>query len=237
MTRPVRIGIIDSGVNPRHPHVGNIAGGVSILGDRRDPSYADHLGHGTAVAALIHEKAPQAHLFAVKVFQQSLATNLDTVLRAIDWCVEKNMQIINLSLGTANAEHRNGFTLAVDRVRSFGGIVVSALEINGVRALPGSLPGVAGVVMDAACPHDEYRVTHRHQKLVFGASPYARDIPGVPRERNLQGISFAVAQITGFIARRWPPSGITDWEECLAAHANSASRNAVSLQRGMLQAP
>jgi subtilisin family serine protease len=237
VTRPVRIGIIDSGVNPRHPHVGNIVGGVSILGDRRDPSYVDHLGHGTAVAALIHEKAPQAHLFAVKVFQQSLATNLDTVLRAIDWCVEENMQIINLSLGTANAGHRNDFTLAVDRVRSVGGIVVSALEINGVLALPGSLPGVAGVVMDAACPRDGYRVTYRHEKLVFGASPYPRDIPGVPRERNLQGISFAVAHVAGFIARRWPRSGTADWEEVLAAHADSTSRDAVSLQRGTLEAP
>jgi hypothetical protein len=211
VSQPVRIGIIDSGVNPLHPHVGNIVGGISIQGDRQDSSYLDHLGHGTAVAALIHEKAPQAHLFAVKVFQQSLATNLDTVLRAIDWCVENGMQIINLSSGTTNAEHRNAFVLAVERVRSNGAVIVSALEMNGEFALPGSLPGVAGVVMDAACPQDKYRVTHHSGKLALCASPYPRCIPGVPRERNLQGISFAVAHVTGFIARRWP-SGAADWE-------------------------
>ena len=36
---------------------------------------------------------------------------------------------------------------------------------------------------------------------VFVASAYPRDIPGVPRERNLNGISFAVANMTGFVAR------------------------------------
>jgi hypothetical protein len=36
---------------------------------------------------------------------------------------------------------------------------------------------------------------------VFKASPYPRDIPGVPRERNLNGVSFAVANMSGFVAR------------------------------------
>ena len=36
---------------------------------------------------------------------------------------------------------------------------------------------------------------------LFRASGYPRPIPGVPREKNLAGISFAVANATGFIAR------------------------------------
>ncbi|HMA22912.1 MAG TPA: hypothetical protein VKP00_02930, partial [Gemmatimonadaceae bacterium] len=35
----------------------------------------------------------------------------------------------------------------------------------------------------------------------FSASPYPRPIPGVPQERNLAGVSFAVANVTGFLAR------------------------------------
>ena len=43
----------------------------------------------------------------------------------------------------------------------------------------------------------------RHDKNlpVFRASAYPRSIPGVPRERNLSGVSFAVANVTGFLAR------------------------------------
>ena len=36
---------------------------------------------------------------------------------------------------------------------------------------------------------------------VVAAAPYPRPIPGVPRERNLSGISFAVANVTGMLAR------------------------------------
>jgi len=32
-------------------------------------------------------------------------------------------------------------------------------------------------------------------------SPFPRDIPGVPRERNVNGVSFAVANASGFVAR------------------------------------
>jgi len=38
-------------------------------------------------------------------------------------------------------------------------------------------------------------------RVEFSASGYARPIPGVPPERNLNGISFAVANMTGFVAR------------------------------------
>ena len=62
--RGVRIGIIDSGAHPTHPHIGRMAGGVAIstqgLVDDRDDAWIDRLGHGTAVTAAIQEKAPDA---------------------------------------------------------------------------------------------------------------------------------------------------------------------------------
>ncbi|MDH3270300.1 MAG: hypothetical protein OEN56_03145, partial [Gemmatimonadota bacterium] len=38
-------------------------------------------------------------------------------------------------------------------------------------------------------------------KRVLRASPYPRPIPGVPPERNFNGISFAVANASGVVAR------------------------------------
>ena len=37
--------------------------------------------------------------------------------------------------------------------------------------------------------------------VVVAAAPYPRPIPGVPVERNLSGISFAVANVTGVLGR------------------------------------
>ncbi len=206
MTQSVRVGIIDSGINPSHPHVGNIAGGVEVTSGGSSASYMDRLGHGTAVAGVIHETAPNAELYAVKVMDRTLATNLGSILRAIDWCLIHGMDIINLSLGTVNAAHRAAFEAAVSRLHAAGTLMVSALEMDGQPAFPGSLPGVIGVVIAGDCQGSEYRLVERAGKSAFCASPFPRDIPGVPRSRNLQGISFAVARISAVVARHWPAS-------------------------------
>jgi subtilisin family serine protease len=208
MSRRVRIGIIDSGVNVAHPHVGNIVGGVNIGPSAHDASYVDHLGHGTAIAALIHARAPQAELFAVKIFQNALATNLATVLFAIDWCLDNEMNLINLSLGTTNREHRPAFETATERACATRTLIVSAFEMSGVPALPGSLPGVVGVLADSAKVPGEHGIETRDGKQIFTACPFPREIPGVPRERNLYGVSFAVAHVTAALAGVWNP-GLT----------------------------
>ncbi len=43
--------------------------------------------------------------------------------------------------------------------------------------------------------------SRRKFAVVFYASGYPRSVPGMPLERNLYGISFAVANMTGFVAR------------------------------------
>jgi hypothetical protein len=44
-------------------------------------------------------------------------------------------------------------------------------------------------------------VVSENGRSCIAASGYPRDIPGVPRERNIKGVSFAVANATGFAAR------------------------------------
>jgi len=194
--RGVRVGIIDSGVNPAHPHVGGVAGGVAIGPEGESPLYLDYLGHGTAVAGAIREKAPEALLYAVKVFDRALSTSVDVLLRAIEWSIAHEMDVINLSLGTLNQEHRARFEELLPRA-----VIVSAVEAAGRPVLPGSLPGAIGVGLDWDCPRDEYRCALQDSQPVFFASGYPRSVPGVPPNRNLNGISFAVANMTGFVAR------------------------------------
>ncbi|HXI91577.1 MAG TPA: S8 family serine peptidase [Blastocatellia bacterium] len=201
--RGVRVGIIDSGVNPAHPHVGGVAGGTRITSGDADGStdYLDYIGHGTAVAGAIREKAPDAQLYAVKVFDRALTTNIDAIIKAIDWCVENEMNVINLSLGTVNIEHRKVIEQAVGRAAEKRSVLVAAREMSGKPSLPGCLPSVIGVVVDWQCARDRYGVNRSDDGPVFIASAYPREIPGVPRERNMNGISFAVANMTGFVAR------------------------------------
>jgi subtilisin family serine protease len=211
--RGVRVAVIDSGVHAAHPHIVSVAGGVAIDedgGERGD--YVDRLGHGTAVAAAIREKAPDAELYAVKVFDRTLSTRLSTLVAAIDWCTRHGMHVINLSLGTARAEHEGALGDAVDRAAAAGAVIVAAGEDEGVRWLPGSLAGVIAVRLDPACPRHEYRVSAAGGPVVFRASGFPREIPGVPPERNLHGISFAVANMSGFVAQAREQLGEASFE-------------------------
>ena len=203
-TRPVRVAVIDSGVNPAHPHVGGVAGGTAIAPDgSTTDDYVDRLGHGTAVAAAICERAPGAELFAVKVFDRQLSASIDALVGGIDWAAAHDVDLINLSLGTANPEHTTALRSAVARAAEVGVLVVAAGTHEGVAYLPGSLDGVVRVELDWACPRLAVDVVSGVDggDRVCRASGYPRPVPGVPPERNLKGISFAVANVTGVLAR------------------------------------
>lgn len=203
MPERVRVAVIDSGVNPRHPHIGHIAGGVSIApGGEIEAGYIDLLGHGTAVMAAIQEKAisgksAEPEYFAVRVFHKALRTTAANLVRALGWCIENRMDVVNLSLGTTNAAHAESFGKAVERATDAGTLLVAAFDANGQPCYPGCLPGVVGVKVDWDCPRDQFR----YADSVFRASGYPRAAPGVPRDRNLSGISFAVANMTGCVVR------------------------------------
>ena len=199
--RGVRVGVIDSGVNPAHPHVMGVAGGVAISPQGETEIYLDYLGHGTAVAAAIREKAPEALLYAVKVFDRTLSTNIDTIVRAMEWCIARQMQVINLSLGTWNPSHRERFEQLLGRAAASGVVLVAAQEVSGQALLPGCLTPVISVGLDWECPRQAYRCVLTGSRPTFFASGYPREIPGLPVDRNLHGISFAVANMTGFVAR------------------------------------
>jgi hypothetical protein len=70
-----------------------------------------------------------------------------------------------------------------------------------VRWLPGCLEDVIAVRADWTCARDVYAVEFVEDRPVLSTSPYPRDIPGVSRERNVNGVSFAVANASGFVAR------------------------------------
>ena len=202
----VRIGVIDSGVHPRHPHISaeRLIGAAAVARDGSVSEDAndslDRLGHGTAVTAAIQEKAPDAELLIVRVFHDKLAASAAALVAAIDYCVAQGVDLINLSLGSTNAAHRAVFQLAAERALARDTLLVAAREVGEAPCFPGSLPIVLGVGLDWDCPRDRFRVRTMEDGLVFNASGYPRPIDGAPQHRNLHGISFAVAQMTAFAA-------------------------------------
>lgn len=216
------VAVIDSGVNPRHPHISSgVAGGVSINASNEieDGSYLDLLGHGTAVMAAIQEKAPAARYLAVKLFHNSLRSSTPALLTAIEWAIHKNVDVINLSLGTLNFDYKTQFLEILQRAITSGIILVAAREAGGQACIPGCLPDVLGVSLDWECPRTRYRAKDDPSGTLYYASGYPRALPGMSRERNLNGISFAVANMTGFVLRARSSCPPKDLPNALASEA------------------
>lgn len=198
----VVVAVVDSGVAVQHPHVGPVKGGVCLICEADATSdFGDRIGHGTAVAAAIRDKAPDAQLLAVRVFDRTLATTADVLAQAIRWAADQGAQLINLSLGTPNEERRALLDAAVQYATGRGALVVAAASSDVGPMFPGALDGAVGVRLDETCAREELGVDDDARMLTLAASGYPRPIPGVPPERNLFGPSFAVANATGFLAR------------------------------------
>ncbi|MBZ5526770.1 MAG: S8 family serine peptidase [Acidobacteriia bacterium] len=204
----VSIAVIDSGINPKHSHVGRVEGGIAIrLGEDGvvifEDDWNDALGHGTAIAGVLRAKAPGALLYSVRIFHQRLQASPAAAAAAIRWAADHGAKIINCSLSTPEAQHRALFQAACDHAAARGACIVAASLPGHFGLLPASLPGVIAVAADPACSWDEYRggTAGPSGEPLFLAHPSPRPLPGRPQEKNLQGASFAAAHIAAWAAR------------------------------------
>jgi hypothetical protein len=200
--RGIRIAVVDTGIHAGHPHLGAVEPGIAF--DHAGEPFqdvVDRLGHGTAVAAAIHEKAPEAALVPIKVFDRRLSTSGRALAAAIRWAVMQKIDLINLSLGTTNIDHRQLLAEVVAGASAAGARIVAAAPTEEHAWLPGGLPGVIAVELDWSRPRDCCEiVTNDAGEVRVRASGFPRPIPGVPPEQNLKGQSFAVANATGLFA-------------------------------------
>lgn len=199
------IAIIDSGINPGHPHVGPITGGHGYETDpetgqvRQTDDFMDNIGHGTAIAGIIKEKVPDAGLYAVKIFARDLGTSVPVLTQALAWCVRRKFDIIHLSLGVENKDSAGPLRQLCDTARENGILIIASARGPEHRIYPACFSNVVGAYRHPDCAWDDL-VFHAESPVAFGAHGFPRPIPGLPQEKNFQGHSFAAAHVTAHAA-------------------------------------
>jgi len=221
----VCVAVVDSGIHVNHPHIQSVLHGICIDSTGREtPDWNDRIGHGTAVAAAIHDFEPSAELLAVRVFERSLTASVSSLVAAIEWSVLQGANLINLSLGVSESRYTEVMRKVVSESARAGSIIVAAgRDAAGVDWLPGSLEGVVRVELDWGVPRGQFVSIPDSEGVVFRTSGYPRSIPGIDPEYNLKGLSFAVATMTGLAARamtRKSIAGYTDLITVLHQQAN-----------------
>lgn len=106
--RGVRVAVLDTGIDLDHPDL-RVAGSVSFDSAYGTTTGDDDHGHGTMVAGVIAALdngtgvvgvAPEVELFSVKVLNRNGWGLCSDILSGIEWAVDNNMHVINMSFGS-----------------------------------------------------------------------------------------------------------------------------------------
>lgn len=167
----VKIAIVDSGCDNTHPQLGHVTRGVDLTNNGDRISWVkDVMGHGTHCAGVITAAAdrlkgirgfaPKAEVHSLKVFPGGRFSDL---IDALDQCIEREVDIVNLSLGSGDVSELVAQKLVEARQRGIA-CVVAAGNTGGPVQFPGSQPSV--LTVSAIGKLDEFPPDSYHAQTV-----------------------------------------------------------------------
>jgi subtilisin len=147
----VRICVLDSGVDAKHPKVGALDEAVAVsIGEDGEPQVApddqgDLSGHGTACAGIIRALAPKASIASVRVLGAGMKGSGQILLAGLRWAVEQEFHVINMSLSTTKREFADVLHELADTAYFQRTILVASAHNMPVESYPWRFSSVISV--------------------------------------------------------------------------------------------
>lgn len=160
----VGIAVLDTGIDPEHV---DFAGRIAGMADFTGEGVVDLNGHGTHVAGIAcgdgradngayRGVAPGADLYVAKVLDRSGAAYMSDVMAGIDWAVQQDVHVLNLSLsGPAPGDGSDALSETCDLVAERGFVVCVAAGNSGPEPSSIGPPGCARQVITVGASTDE----------------------------------------------------------------------------------
>lgn len=187
----MNIAIIDSGID--HRHINKKSRIVDIDLFHKKGYKKDVIGHGTMCASIITGMMPDVILYSINVMNNSFSTTPNMLLNAIEWCIDHNMDLINMSLGCSDISLYYEFQKLCVLAVSKGCTIVAAACNDGKISLPAYLCQTIGVgVTQKECQEIIY---DPHSDISFYTS--------MNTSFGNYSTSFATAKITGLLAEHF----------------------------------
>ncbi len=206
--RGVKIGILDSGVASDLPELGGrVVGNFEVVEVRPRSAKVvplergeDVIEHGTACAYIIHQHAPDAELYSIRVIGKSHNSTSHKLLTALEFAVDQGWDILNLSLGTESSYE--SLARLADRAYYNSMLWVAAKDNKRNKVgYPAGLASVVGVDMDYFENSSQFRFYPGKTTEVEACGVYVdAPCPGGGWQQ-FTGTSFACPQVTGIAAR------------------------------------
>lgn len=211
----VKVAVIDTGISPEHPYISNLVGGVGIdfdthgnvIYDDKDYFLDTPLSHGQLCAGLISYRVPDAEIYSVKILDEKGTGHPASLVAAIAWCTDNDMDVVNISLGTTGETWATKLQAECVRAAQKGIILVAATHIGGLISYPSVFPETIGVGKDNRYKAYEfgYFPTRNSEFVAAGCDELVLEIANAQSEPGTyasfsSGTSAAAARISAVIA-------------------------------------
>ncbi|MEC3764931.1 S8 family serine peptidase [Cupriavidus sp. SS-3] len=197
--RGVRVAVVDSGADAAHPLLAHIRHGMDLTGtgadagtNANDTWRLDTIGHGSHCAGVVGARpqpgapasasaeaqatmlgfAPEAEMHALKIFPGG---QFSTLLRALDYCIDHDVDVVNLSLGAPQPSQAVEQKL-IEAVHSGVACIVAAGNSGGPVQYPAasaSVLAVSALGLQSELPHDVWERTQVVQHAATRAGLFA----------------------------------------------------------------
>jgi subtilisin family serine protease len=206
--RGMTVAVIDSGLETGHPALmGRVVESVAVeFDDEGEPTIVaddagDLYGHGTACGGIILGFAPEVELVSIRVLGSNLRGSGVAFLSALEWAIERGIEVVNLSLSSRKEALFPHFHEVVDEAYFQGMKLVGAANNARVLSYPTTFSSVFSVAAHAE-PEPWRWYYNPRPPVEFGA--WGVEVPIAWKDGSTivaTGNSFAAPHIAGLLAR------------------------------------
>lgn len=145
----IKIAIIDNGVD--EAALGNEISGKVYVNEKKECVYDEadmsrvRFAHGTICAAIIQKYLANSEIYSIRLLNEDGSGLIEHLKPALDWCIEKGIYLVNLSLGTTHFRDKSLIRTLVNHYVSKGMCIVAATSNSGYESYPASFSNIIGV--------------------------------------------------------------------------------------------
>lgn len=148
----ISVAVIDDGINEKLYSNIHLNTNIEINSELKFSPRSDYdpisISHGTICAAIIQKYSSCKILSSVKILNEKTKCSKKQLIKALEWCVDNNINLINLSLGSIDFRDYSEIKNVINFAYSKGIIIVAACSNKGIFTYPASLSNVVGVKCD-----------------------------------------------------------------------------------------
>jgi subtilisin family serine protease len=208
--RGIKIAVLDSGIDVTHPLLAGLTldDDVATIDDGSRISTVpgegrDVYGHGTAIAGIIHQVAPEARIGSFRVLGEQLRSRTLIIREGARQALERGYHILNCSFGCSRDDHVLFYKDWIDEAYLRGRHIVAACNNQDFtkREWPGHFPTVITVNF-ARCERPDALFCRMGQLVEFASRGEDIEVawPGGGHKR-VTGSSFAAPHAAALLAR------------------------------------